>query len=613
MSEGKKRTPIVFDLAVEENEVNPLDTLDVKDGKKEAGRAGKKPLKEVGKGNKQNGPKKAGQGPKKAGQMARNKPAMHKDMSHLSAFGGGGGGGPDLVVLDDADDDDAPAFGFGGGGSAADDDDDAPAFAFSSAPGKDVEKVMKMQAEKAEVQKGMQKANAISNKIQQRKENQKEAKIQKVSQKIQERRKENSKLEKVSQKIQERKKEQERKQEQDRKRHQQDNKKPPVKTGRNDSSYGQKSRSEPSSGVKKNTKPLHPFGNNKGGRGDSRQDSRNGSRGGQGHDRSYDKGYDKSRRPKLSEWTSNLPNFAPPPVMGSRDPWGSSDVPNLPMPVPNMPSGLQGQVQGQGFPQQQQQAFGAQVMNQMSMSNDFRNAASRNNFQGPPGPIPGPEGPNPFQGGPQGPNQFGGNFQGGPNQFGGGNNFNGMGPQGGGGQFQQQQMPPQQQMPQMQQPPMQRPQQQQTGGGSQMMNDFQRAAQQPPSQAGAQGVALGGVDLERAARMDPTEMLKYIQQCSHVYAKELDKRFPDVRKVMGRLVKTAVSDQFPDRVYVPCDKYNQLGDDCGTPFVYQDARGNWRIHACTICYFTMGGMINLHRQTRCPLLSLLKTSPANRS
>ena len=104
MSEGKKRTPIVFDLAVEENEVNPLDTLDVKDGKKEAGRAGKKPLKEVGKGNKQNGPKKVGQGPKKAGQMARNKPAMHKDMSHLSAFGGGGGGGPDLVVLDDADD-----------------------------------------------------------------------------------------------------------------------------------------------------------------------------------------------------------------------------------------------------------------------------------------------------------------------------------------------------------------------------------------------------------------------------------------------------------------------------------------------------------------------------
>ena len=119
--------------------------------------------------------------------------------------------------------------------------------------------------------------------------------------------------------------------------------------------------------------------------------------------------------------------------------------------------------------------------------------------------------------------------------------------------------------------------------------------------------------------MDPNEMLKYVQKCSHTYASELDRRFPDVRKVMGRLVRSVppggARGQSPDSTpYVPCDLYNQ-NNSCPyarDSLTCRDARGNMRIHSCTICYFSMGGMINLHRQTMCPLLSLLKNAqPTN--
>jgi len=123
-----------------------------------------------------------------------------------------------------------------------------------------------------------------------------------------------------------------------------------------------------------------------------------------------------------------------------------------------------------------------------------------------------------------------------------------------------------------------------------------------------QAAAAAGVDLEVASRMPPKEMLRYVNKCSHVYAQELDRRFPDVRKVMGRLVRTCVRDAkggTEPGTYVPCDLYNQ-DDSCYEELVHYDSTSNRRIHSCTICYFSLGGMINLHRQTQCPLLSLMK-------
>ena len=128
---------------------------------------------------------------------------------------------------------------------------------------------------------------------------------------------------------------------------------------------------------------------------------------------------------------------------------------------------------------------------------------------------------------------------------------------------------------------------------SRILDDFARARDSSLSNG------RKGLDLDLASRMDPREMLKYVKDCAHDYARELDRRFPDVRSVMGRLVRT-------DGSFVPCDLYNQ-NDSCPKDYIHFDANRASRIHSCTICYFSMGGMVNMHRQTQCPLLTLLKS------
>jgi len=114
------------------------------------------------------------------------------------------------------------------------------------------------------------------------------------------------------------------------------------------------------------------------------------------------------------------------------------------------------------------------------------------------------------------------------------------------------------------------------------------------------------LNLEKASMMPPQEMLRYVQKCAHSYAAELDSRFPDCRKVMSKMVRTAIPDPRidKDKPYVPCDLYNQ-DNSCMMGMIHIDAHANGRIHSCSLCYFAMAGMINHHRQNQCPLLSLL--------
>ena len=97
------------------------------------------------------------------------------------------------------------------------------------------------------------------------------------------------------------------------------------------------------------------------------------------------------------------------------------------------------------------------------------------------------------------------------------------------------------------------------------------------------------------------------------YAKELDKTFPDLRRVANYLVLTEVPKGFSrerrgtksSNRLIPCDIYNQ-SDDCPYALLHLDSKDEQRIHSCSLCYFTLGGLINLHRQTRCPLLNIIK-------
>ena len=154
---------------------------------------------------------------------------------------------------------------------------------------------------------------------------------------------------------------------------------------------------------------------------------------------------------------------------------------------------------------------------------------------------------------------------------------------------------------------------------SQILLDFARLQQEANTGAGSiSNMATPwpplptkerGIDLQFAATQPPLEMLRYVQKCCHDYANELDKRYPDVRKVMGRLVKT-------NSDLVPCDVYNQSGT-CNRvrgdgQIVHPDENGSRRIHSCSMCYFSMGGMINLHHQNQCPLLDLIWTRSLER-
>ena len=92
-------------------------------------------------------------------------------------------------------------------------------------------------------------------------------------------------------------------------------------------------------------------------------------------------------------------------------------------------------------------------------------------------------------------------------------------------------------------------------------------------------------------------------------------RYPGLRRIVGRLVKTIIPDKINSagNNIVPCDSYNR-DNSCQFPadaIGHLDARHVQRIHSCTICYFSLGGMMNIHPHTECPLLSLIQCAPRN--
>jgi hypothetical protein len=123
-----------------------------------------------------------------------------------------------------------------------------------------------------------------------------------------------------------------------------------------------------------------------------------------------------------------------------------------------------------------------------------------------------------------------------------------------------------------------------------------------------------GIDWKVANNLADDKMLRYIQHCSADYAKELDKTFPDLRRVLNYLVKSDVPKQGLARDkcgsgrsnrLLPCDVFNQ-SDKCPYTLLHLDSKQDQRIHSCSLCYFTLGGLINMHRQTRCPLLNIIR-------
>lgn len=113
-----------------------------------------------------------------------------------------------------------------------------------------------------------------------------------------------------------------------------------------------------------------------------------------------------------------------------------------------------------------------------------------------------------------------------------------------------------------------------------------------------------GLDFALISLMNPgEEMLRYIQSKSYDYARELDVKYPDFRRMMGR----TVLNQLPvgNQKVLPCGPYNK-NDSCphkSADSILHAGPVGMSIHACSLCYFCLGGLFNFHRQDRCPLLN----------
>ena len=92
-------------------------------------------------------------------------------------------------------------------------------------------------------------------------------------------------------------------------------------------------------------------------------------------------------------------------------------------------------------------------------------------------------------------------------------------------------------------------------------------------------------------------MIEYIKQKPVAYAKAIDKSNPDGRPLISLLTDKTVN-------YVPCGLFNK-SNSCDKPFTHDEKEDEVKIHACSLCYFALCGMINAHRQSKCPLLSYM--------
>jgi len=84
-----------------------------------------------------------------------------------------------------------------------------------------------------------------------------------------------------------------------------------------------------------------------------------------------------------------------------------------------------------------------------------------------------------------------------------------------------------------------------------------------------------------------TDMMEYIQGISQSYTESLDKKYPDGRQFIGSIVGGCIR-------FIPCGHYNK-DNSCDLEFVHNDQNDEKRIHACALCYYVLGGMINVHR------------------
>jgi hypothetical protein len=93
------------------------------------------------------------------------------------------------------------------------------------------------------------------------------------------------------------------------------------------------------------------------------------------------------------------------------------------------------------------------------------------------------------------------------------------------------------------------------------------------------------------------------------YARELDSRHPDLRRQIGRIVDNSLLPTNGQKV-LPCGPFNK-NDGCphsGVASLCHPGPVGMSIHACTLCYFCLGGLFNFHRQTNCPLLAIMNSA-----
>ena len=102
-----------------------------------------------------------------------------------------------------------------------------------------------------------------------------------------------------------------------------------------------------------------------------------------------------------------------------------------------------------------------------------------------------------------------------------------------------------------------------------------------------------GVNFNLIVRMEPQiELISYIQTIAPYYARLMENKNYEAKIMIEDLSSGSEG-------FTPCGYFNK-DNSCQTKFLHPDGT----IHICALCYYSLGGMMNVHRLSQCPLLNL---------
>ncbi len=108
------------------------------------------------------------------------------------------------------------------------------------------------------------------------------------------------------------------------------------------------------------------------------------------------------------------------------------------------------------------------------------------------------------------------------------------------------------------------------------------------------------IDLNKIVNLrSHNDVISYVRDKAYYYALAIDSMYPKFRGTISDLIQESNRAKV-----VPCSEFNQANDKCGHPPIHVDNTFNTRIHSCILCFFSLGGMTNMHTLSKCPLMAM---------